>query len=318
MPEAAQGLAALQAGECDLLDPAPQTTLLGDMQVFRQPDSWTQLLFGLLPANGTRPAPFANPAVRQAAALCLDRAAVAQAAGGATLEAYVPAGSPYFNAQAALPAPDPAAAATLLTNAGWVDGDADPATPRTALGAPGYTSGAPLAVSLLVAQDPAQQAAAEAIQQGLASCGFQVTVEPRPAEEVFAPGPQGPIFGRNFDLALIAWPNSNLPPCRLFLSREIPGAYPAYPLGWGGANASGYSRPEYDLACTSALTALPGSPEIAAGYAQAQSLLAQDLPFLPLYWKDRLSAVSAELCGLAAPDGSLAYWKVDEAKECGN
>lgn len=289
-----QAAADLSTGACDVVDPFVGE-LPADAQAFRQPASWTLLLFGVRPANETRPSPFASPAVRQAVAHCINRAAVTQAAGAVLADAYVPADSPYFNPQAALPAYDPAAAAPLLANAGWVDADNDPATPRTALGAPGFVVGAPLAVSLYVSPDTAQQAAAEVIRQGLAACGFQVKLETLPPAEYLAAGPEGPVFGRNFDLALFAWPASELPPCNLLLSREIPGAYPAYAKGWGGSNAAGYASVEFDRACTSAFTALPGDPAALQDYALAQSLLAQDLPFVPLYWQERLFAVRDEI-----------------------
>jgi peptide/nickel transport system substrate-binding protein len=243
-------------------------------------------LFGVSPADASRPSPFSSQAVRQAAAACIDRAVVAQAAGGVLAQAYVPANSPYFAPQALPPAYDPAAAASLLTNAGWVDADNDPATPRTAQGAPGFAADAPLALSLFVSPDAAQQAAAQVVQQGLASCGFQVTLETLPPAEYLAAGPSGPVFGRSFDLALFAFPAADLPPCRLFLSREIPGEPPASARGWGGANAAGYASPAFDRACTSALTALPGDSALLQDFAQAQSLLEQDLPFLPLYWQE--------------------------------
>lgn len=285
-----QASAALSSGACDVVDPF-EGELPAGAQAFRQPASWTLLLFGISPASQTRPGPFTSQAVRQAAAQCIDRAAVAQAAGAVLAEAYIPADSPYFNPQAALPAYDPAAAPSLLTNAGWVDADANPATPRTALGAPGFVVGAPLAVSLYVSPDAAQGAAVEVIRQGLAACGFQVALAASPAAEYLAAGPEGPVFGRNFDLALFAWSAAETPPCSLLLSREIPGEYPAYPRGWGGANAAGYASVAFDRACTSALTALPGDPAALQDYALAQSLLVQDLPFLPLYWQERVIAI---------------------------
>ena len=289
-----QAAADFRAGACDVIDPF-EGELPADAQIIRQPASWTLLLFGVRPVNESRPSPFASLAVRQAAAQCIDRAAVAQAAGALLAQAYVPAESPAFNPQAALPPYDPASAAPLLTSAGWVDADNDPATPRTALGAPGFVMGAPFSVSLYVSPDPAQQSAASVIQQGLSACGIQVTLETLPPAEYLAAGPQGPVFGRNFDLALFAWPVTAHPPCNLLLSREIPGEYPAYPKGWGGANAAGYARPEFDRACTSALTALPGDPAAQQDYALAQALLAEDLPFLPLYWQERLYAVRDEI-----------------------
>ena len=150
-------------------------------------------------------------------------------------------------------------------------------------------------VSLFVSPDAVQQAAAEVVRRGLSACGFRVALQALPAAEYLAAGPEGPVFGRNFDLALFAWPATEMPPCSLFLSRETPGEYPAYAKGWGGANAAGYASPEFDRACTSALTALPGDPAVLQDFAQAQALLAHDLPFLPLYWQEWVMAVNKDI-----------------------
>jgi peptide/nickel transport system substrate-binding protein len=127
------------------------------------------------------------------------------------------------------------------------------------------------------------------------------------------------VFGRNFDAAQFALQAAAQPPCELFLSREIPGPYPAYSLGWGGANAAGYSSLEYDQACRSALTALPESPQYAAAHQQAQTIFAGDLPALPLYWRYAAAVTRPDFCGLSlreAPQsilGNLEGFQYGEA-----
>jgi peptide/nickel transport system substrate-binding protein len=310
-----QSAVELMASGCDVIDPV-SGEVPGDAQIFRQPASWTQLLFGIQPADESRPSPFANPAVRRAAAQCIDRAAVAESASAELAQTYIPVDSLYYNPQAALPAYDPQAGGVLLTNAGWVDADGDPATPRTAQGVAGYAQGAPLVLSLYVSPNPTLQAAAGAIQQGLAGCGMQVNLETLPVTEYLAPGPSGPVFGRAFDLALFAWQAKQTPPCELLLSSEIPGAYPQYAKGWSGANAAGYASLEYDRACSNALTALPGDSAVVQDYAQAQSLLAEDLPLLPLYWQEHVAMVVTEVCDLTVDNHQLAWWNIDHAVEC--
>ncbi|MCU0485637.1 MAG: ABC transporter substrate-binding protein [Anaerolineales bacterium] len=68
----------LLAEGCDMVDPFVGELPAG-VQVRREPASWTLLLFGVSPAEASRPSPFASQAVRQAAANCVDRAAAAQA-----------------------------------------------------------------------------------------------------------------------------------------------------------------------------------------------------------------------------------------------
>jgi len=97
----------------------------------------------------------------------------------------------------------------------------------------------------------------ELIQDDLKNCGVEIAIELLPASELLAPGPEGPIFGRQFDLAQFAWTTGNYNLCVLFLSAEIPSPYPAYSKGWGGVNALGYSNPDFDVACGLILTSLP-------------------------------------------------------------
>ena len=314
VPASMQSAAAINSGECDLLDPIVGELPEG-LQVFRQPASWTLLMAGIQPADVSRPSPFASQAMRQAVAMCIDRQAIAQVTGGELAQAYLPAESAYFNPQAVLPVYDQAAGQALLTSAGWFDADNNLATPRTAQGAAGFAPGSPLLVRLLVSPDPALQAAALLIQQGLAGCGMQVELDTRPAAEYLAPGPTGPVFGRAFDLALFAWQAADTPSCWLLLSSRIPGYYPQYTQGWGGANAAGYASPEFDRYCSSALTGLPSDGEVLQAYAQAQARLAEDLPVLPLYWQERVAAASQDVCGLAV-SGRLAWWNIDKAVEC--
>jgi peptide/nickel transport system substrate-binding protein len=140
--------------------------------------------------------------------------------------------------------------------------------------------------------------AARIVQESLAECGVQVSLYSASAEEVYAPGPQGPVFGRLFSAAVFAWPSSIEPPCYLYKTDEIPGPYPDYPRGWGGANASGYSSPDFDISCTQALNTLTDDPIHSAAHAQAQAIFAEDLPALPLFEHWQWTASRPDLCGL--------------------
>ena len=76
--------------------------------------------------------------------------------------------------------------------------------------------------------------AAQMVQTDLKQCGLQVESTPQPAEVYLAAGPEGLVFGRQFDLAQFAWMTAVEPPCSLYLTNEIPGPYPDTPKGWGG------------------------------------------------------------------------------------
>ena len=307
-----EALSAVQAGECDLVEQIigsdTQTAAMlqqseeGQISLVLQTHyAWDVLQFNLSPFVAEQPAFFASPEVRQAVALCTDRQAlVEQLAGGRmqVADLYVPPVHPLYNPDATQYAFDPQAASDLLTQAGWLDTDNNPSTPRVAQGVEGVVDGAPFAVQYLVAEEAERQAAAKMLQADLQGCGIQAEIISQPAEEYLAPGPDGTVFGRQYDLAQFAWMAAVEPPCSLYLTSEIPGPYPDYPKGWGGVNVSGYSNPKYDQACLDALHTLYDMPQHADKHAQAQGIFAEDLPALPLYWHYRVVVGRTDMCGL--------------------
>ena len=149
-------------------------------------------------------------------------------------------------------------------------------------------------------------------KDSLSNCGIQLEIQTGSWDTLFAPGPDGPVFGRRFDLAQFAWISSLEPPCFLYTSSEIPGPYPEFPKGWGGANASGYANPEFDQACALARQTLPEMPEYQQANEQAQILFSQDLPALPLYWRQKMVAMRPDFCGARLdPSADSALWNVE-------
>jgi peptide/nickel transport system substrate-binding protein len=307
-----EALAAVLAGECDLVDQTAaletQTAALLQLRdvgrislVFQTAFAWDVLAFDLSPLEADRPAFFTSREVRQAVAMCIDRQAlVDRLSGGQMLVAdlYVPPMHPLYNPEARHYAFDPQAASDQLTAAGWLDADNEPSTPRTAQGVPGIADGTPFTVQYLVSPEAQSNTAAQMVQADLAQCGIQVEIVTQPVQDYLAAGPDGPIFGRQFDLAQFAWVTAVEPPCSLYLTNEIPGPYPDYPKGWGGVNASGYSNPQYDQACLDALYSLPDLPQHVEMHAAAQAIFAEDLPALPLYWHYRVVVGRPDLCGI--------------------
>lgn len=307
-----EALLALQAGECDLIDEAPpehypqdelaQAEQAGKVSIVtRQDVAWEQLAMGIQPAEAGATTLLQAKETRQAIALCTDRQRMAETLLGGqsqVMHSYVAVGHPLFNADARRYDYDPQAGAELLQGIGWVDLDNDPNTPRQAQSVSGVFDGTPLQLQLLTLVGQEREQAAQIIQESLAGCGIGVEIRSLEAEELFAPGPEGPIFGRSFDLAQFGWTASLEPRCDLYTTAEIPGPYPQYSKGWGGANASGYSNPEYDQACLSARNSLPEEALYAASHQQAQAIFAEDLPVLPLYSRYRQVVARPDLCGL--------------------
>lgn len=324
--DADEALAALAAGECDLLDeaapgafdPDALNRLLdaGRVALHFEPDTaWEHLDFGIQPADPAAQTFFKPKEVRQAVALCLDRQRIVQLLfpnQSQVMHTYAPSDHPLFNSQARQYPYDPGAGAALLESAGWLDADNNPSTPRVAQAVPGMVDGTPFQVELLTQDTPERRQVAELIKASLAQCGLEISVRYLESEELFAPGPQGEVFGRKFNLAQFGWSASFEPACELYTTAQIPGPYPDYPMGWGGANASGYSQPEYDAACIQARNSLPDEAIHGEAHLQAQAIFAEDLPVLPLYTRFRLVAARPDFCGLRLdPLTDGVFWNLE-------
>lgn len=307
-----EALSAVLAGECDLVDQMTGLEAQADSLVqlhdegrislvFQSAFAWDLLEFDITPLSADRQSYFTSREVRQAVAMCIDRQALVERLSGGQMQVadlYVPSVHPLFNSEAKRYTFDPQAASDLLSAAGWLDVDNDPSTPRTAQGVDGVSDGTVFTLQYLTSDDAEHQTAAQMIQTDLKQCGIQADITPQPVQQYLASGPDGPVFGRQFDLAQFAWMTAVEPPCSLYLTDEIPGPYPDYPIGWGGVNASGYSNPQYDQSCVDALYSLPDLPQHLQKHAEAQVIFAEDLPALPLYWHYRVIVGRPDLCGL--------------------
>lgn len=312
LSDGSETLGELLIGECDLINPTtgmegryPELQELaeaGEIMLIPQPASaWELIQLGINPLDEERPAFFTSKEVRQAVAMCLDKPALASANDSAIMQAadvYVPPGHPLYNQDVVRYGYDPQRAGELLTLAGWVDLDNDPATPRTAQGVAGIVDGTAFVVELLAAPDAKWQGIADEIKSWLGQCGIQVDVNTQPFEEYLAAGPEGSVFGRKFDMALLAWPARPESSCQLYQSEAIPGPYPDYEQGWGGANAAGYSNPLFDAACWDALYTINEMPGHVDAHFMTQAIFADDLPVIPLSWRFNVMVTRADFCGL--------------------
>ncbi len=308
---------ALLSGECDVVD---QTSLLQDqlsallelqknnkLQVaIANGPQWEHLDFGIQPASydngynpasGDRPDIFGDVRVRQAFAYCLDRQQVVDKVllGQSVVpDSYVPPGHPLYDPNLPQYAFDPAKGSQLLDEVGWKDTDNNPATPRVATGVKGVPDGTPLVVSYTTTQATLRQQSSQILQASLAQCGIQANLSYSAPGDLFAEGPDGPVFGRKFDLVQFTWQSGEVPLCSLFESQNIPTAA----NHWVGVNVSGYSNPEFDAACQAATQARPDQPAYAENHQKAQAIFANDLPVIPLYMQIEMAAARPDFCGL--------------------
>lgn len=317
--DAAAAVDALLVGECDYLESASLDLSLaprlleaqedGRIQVeFRQSASWEQIAIGIDSLDTDRPDFFETREIRQAIAMCIDRQRMVDElllGGSVVADGYLFPGHQLHSAEIAQYEFDPQAALELLASIGWADFDQDPSTPLTSLGVTGVPDDTPFEFSYLIPEDSERQAAARIVQESLTRCDIHANVQTQPWDQFLAPGPEGQVFGRTFDMAQFAWSESEIPPCYLYLSEEIPGPYPDYPKGWGGGNLAGYHNPEFDQACRTAMHTLPDTDEYAAAHRKAQAIFAEELPGIPLYWRLELIAMRADLCARGSTDQSI-------------
>jgi peptide/nickel transport system substrate-binding protein len=272
---------------------------------------WELLAFGISPNRDyDRPDFFEDVRVRQGIALCIDRRALAEQAlgeSGRVLDSYVPPEHPLYTGEGvATWAHDPVAGQALLAGAGWYDEDSDGV--REAHGISGVADGTPFRVVYQTTDDPLRMQIAQSVQAYLAECGVQISVEIAAPEAFFAPGPEGLLFGRRFDLAQFSWRATSDPMCDLFLSSQMPDTD-----RWDGPNVAGFLDDEYDTACLSALEALPGGGEYAAGQAEAQCIFSRFLPVLPFFQRPKVTLACTSVIGLAPnPTQISELWNVEQ------
>jgi peptide/nickel transport system substrate-binding protein len=329
-----QMLDALLTGECDLADSSAMQDVdlarlleaqkTGQLEVYFQPAAWEMALFGIASYEPSRPDLFGSTEIRQAIARCIDRSKMAETlwnGQSSVLDTYVPPFHPLNNPDVQHYEFDPEQASVQLESIGWKDTDGDPATPRRSLGVNGVPDGTPLEFTYLVSADAERPQAAQILADSLAQCGIRVHIEQQPAAEYLAAGPGGPVFGRAFEMAQLAFPITLEPSCEWFTSAEIPGPYPDYPQGWGGVNAAGYHNPDFDQACQTARTSLAEAAQYRQAHFQAQVIFAIDLPVIPLYLRLNVLAAQSSLCGLRLDASSVsALWNVEtwtEGANCG-
>ncbi len=325
-PDPNAAITALVDGKCDVLDPSihldGQVELLQQMQKAGQAKLYTAqtntmewLGIGIAPAsydNGfnlsdkqDRPNLFSDPRMRQAIALCLDRQKVVDSVlfGLSKVpDSYVPTDHPLHNGNMETYSFNPTSGSKILEQIGWLDSDNNPATPRIATGVTNVPGGTPLVLKYITSSATQRRQVAEILTQSLAQCGIGLNVTYVNASDLYLPGPVGPLFGRQFDLAEYAIGVDSIEPqCGWFTTSQIPNAA----NNWVGTNISGYKNTEFDAACQQALQSLPDDPGYTA-HQKAQSIFASELPSIPLYQRLRVAAARYDLCGLKL-DPSSTY-----------
>lgn len=316
-PEPNSAISAMLDGKCDVLDPSVrldgQVGLLQQMEkdgqaelLTAQTNTMEWLGIGIVPAsydNGfslkdDRPDFFGDPRMRQAIALCLDRQQVVDTVlfGLSQVpDTYLPPDHPLQNGNVQTYAFNLAEGNRILEQIGWLDHDTDAATPRQATGVTNVPNGTPLLLNYVTSSATQRRQVSEIFVESLSGCGIGLSVSYLSASDLYLQGPDGPLFGRHFDLAEYAiGVNSIEPQCSWFTSSQIPTAT----NNWIGTNISGYKNLTFDAACNSALQALPEDPAYTS-HQEAQAIFASELPSIPLYQRLRVAATRPDFCGFS-------------------
>lgn len=313
IPDTNQLLAQLLSGQCDIgtqdglssneapfLIEAEASGLL--VPYFQTGTVYEHMDFNIDPYGdyaNTRYDWFEDVRVRQALTMCTDRQGMVDNimyGKSEVIHSYVPSVHPLYPAGELKEWPyDVEAANALLDEAGFDQRDADGfrLDPSGARFAPRAET---------TAGNAMRQQIMQIFKENLAECGVDVQIGFLPSSEWFADGPDGPLFGRRFDLGEFAWLTGVEPSCGLYQSNQVPGpadeVNPKTGLnynGWGGQNNTGYVSPEFDAACIKATQNLPGTAEYEEGHKEAQVIFSQDVPVIPLFLRLKVAAARPEI-----------------------
>jgi len=289
---------------------------------------WEHIDFDIQPTDG-RPAFFAGPEVRQAVAYGTNRQKmVDDILYGQSLvsHSFVPPQNPYYPPAGVLTEYpyEPDTARALLESVGWRDDDGDGIreahgvvyqvpTWDWSAGTYGPTQtvtipdGTPFEVTFKTTQAELRYQTGAQLQQDLAAVGISVTLEYLPGRHLFDPGPDGPLYGRKFDLAEYAWLFGVEPACELYQAWNISD----WANGWSGQNPSGWVNQPYDEACYQALHTLSASQR-ALYFYEAQRLFSERLPVLPLLYRVSAALGNSNLLNVQLdPTAVSDLWNVE-------
>jgi peptide/nickel transport system substrate-binding protein len=316
-------IALIENGDCDIIDNSLinddeipdllDAEKTGSLKVNIHPGlAWEHLDFGIVSYSNDPYPPFSLFSLketRQAMATCIDRQRMVDELTYGISEVpdvYLPSSHPLHNADIKQYRFEPQTASAIFDSIGWRDIDNDPATPRVAVGIQGIPDGTPLSTTLLISDEPEKVRIAQIIQESLVQCGVEIQIQDLHFDELLQPGPDGLIFGRQFSMAEFNWSGSVQPPCFLYTTKEIPGPYPEFPKGWGGANVTGYSNLDFDRACHLSEEIIENTPGNIAAQYQAQAFFTEDIPSIPLYIRLKIVVTRPDFCWLNFETGTVS------------
>jgi peptide/nickel transport system substrate-binding protein len=313
VPDTNQLLAQLLAGEVDIITsdgmPLEQTPFLLQAEknklltpFFQTGTTWEQISFNLKPADA-RAIFFADVRVRQAIAYGVDRQLMVDKIlyGKSKVQnSYLPEEHPlYAPKDKIVTYPyNREKARQLLREAGWT------------INKDGWLEkgGALLEVTLQTsAGSRVREQITQLFQQQMNELGIKVKLDYLPSNVLTAQAPDGPLFGRRFDLAEFAWLTGVEPPGDIYTCVDIPSAENR----WAGHNLTGWCNKRYDEAVNKAKSTLD-KDEQKKYWAEAQQIFMQELPALPLFARLKVAAARPNVSGLIVdPTEDSEMWNIE-------
>lgn len=298
-PSLDAALQKLETGQCDILDETYRLEALGKNQLVTLAEQNTliaekwepvqQLVFGIQPAEydsglysqwtSERQNILGNLATRQALSACLEPEELLREYLATRLPENVLLG---LESQGN----ETIDAIQALEDIGWVITEESQAGVRVAQTVDNVLDGTELRLQLITGQSLLDQDIAGLISERLARCGVAIDVQAMPVSEMYQPGPDGLLFGRNFELALVSWQPEHLNLCQLYTSDQVPSSINS----WVGTNLAGLSSAEFDEACLGVSTRLSGEEGL-----DDASIMADYLPAIALMPQYRLWVASARI-----------------------
>ena len=196
---------------------------------------------------------------------------------------------------------NPDLARKQLDEAGYADPDGD--------GIRASPDGLTLTFQLLTTEGaPIRQQIASMFQKDMRAIGVDIQLLPVPSDQLFSA--DGPLFQRQFDLALFGW-----------IAGADPGglqlwgcdAVPSPENNWTGDNFAGWCFRDANRAIREAVTTVDIEKRQDA-YLRQQKLWSQELPSLPLFQRLSLALIAPKVRG-PQPDAlspitwNIATWK---------
>ena len=314
-------LAVIKTGKCDFVDKSAvsldllptvlESQTSKQVKAIIQPNlEWEFLALGIKPVSYDdsyypygidRSAFFDDLRTRQAIASCIDRQGIIKDYffGQAEIPlSSLPSTDPLLPSGLSIIPYDPAKADQLLTEAGWLDYDKNPATARVSFNVKNVPNGISFSLNLFTADSGIPRQIAERIAASLVQCGIQVNLIPSSLKELYKEAPDGLVFGRKFDLAQLSMQTDEQTNCLLFNSKEIPTQLNFW-MGKtsGGANFTGYSNSSLDTACQTAGRSGLNSQVYKTNQQQVNQIINQELPVIPLYFQPEIYLFRSDFCG---------------------